>query len=536
MHAPQTSLASPKVELAKAGPGKAFSWRQRSGAAALAAAAVVTAFSVTGPVPALAEVKADSVLTPMGRAPLSFADIVEKVKPSVVSISVNVGGEKKMAEKNEKNDKGSRGGGGSPIPGMPELPEDHPLHEFFKNLPKDFGNQQEKQRQGQGSGFVITQDGYVVTNNHVIDGANKISVSFDEQEKYEADLIGTDPRTDIALLKIKNTSKTFPSLKFAEKPARVGDWVIAVGNPFGLGGTVTAGIVSALGRDIGSGPYDYLQIDAAVNRGNSGGPTFNLEGEVIGVNTAIYSPSGGNVGIAFAVPATTVTDVVKQLKDGGTVNRGWLGVKIQNVDEDTAASIGLTDAKGAFVSDVTPNGPAADAGLKAQDTITQVNGDKIADSRDLARRIADYAPDTTVDVKVWRNNSEQNVKVKLGRFPTGKEEIAKLEQGGAPAPEKESGTELEQLGLTLAPVRSASRDGAAREGVAIEDVSSDSDAAQKGLKAGDIILEVSGEPVSSAADVEAGVKKARDLNRPSVLLHVKSADQKRFVAVKMKKN
>lgn len=536
MHAPQQPFASPSTKLAKAGPAGMYDLRGRSGIAGLAMVSAIAALAAAGLTPAYAEVKAATpgIETPYGRAPLTFADIVEKVRPSVVSISVTTSaGETKMTDKGQKGQRGG-GGGQQPVPGMPELPEDHPLHDFFKNLPKDFANPQEKPRQGQGSGFVISPDGYVVTNNHVIDGANKITVSFDEQEKYEADLIGTDARTDIALLKIKTTSKQFPALKLAEKPARVGDWVIAVGNPFGLGGTVTAGIVSALGRDIGSGPYDYLQIDAAVNRGNSGGPTFNLEGDVIGVNTAIFSPSGGNVGIAFAVPAKTVNDVVTQLKSGGTVSRGWLGVKIQNVDEDTAASIGLADAKGAFISEVTPNGPAADSGLKAQDAIMQVNGDKIADSRDLARKIAEYAPDSTVDVKVWRNNAEQTVKVKLGKFPTGKEEIAKLEQGGE-QPEKPTSTELAQLGLTLAPVRSAGRDGAAKEGVAIEEVAADSDAAQKGLKAGDVILEVSGEPVSSPEDVAEGVKKAKDLNRPSVLLHVKSADQKRFVAVKMKK-
>src|SRR5690606_33896708 len=247
------------------------------------------------------------------------ADVIEKVKPSVVSISVVAGG------KSDKNAKG--------LPeGFPDIPEDSPFYEFFKNLPKEFRNMpQQRPTQAQGSGFVISADGYVVTNNHVVEGATKIQVSFDDQEKLEADLVGTVPRTDIALLKLKS-SKTFPFVKFAEKPARVGDWALAVGNPFGLGGTVTAGIVSALGRDIGSGPYDFIQIDAAVNKGNSGGPTFNLNGEAIGVNTAIFSPSGGNVGIALAVPARTATDVIAQLKKSGSVSRGWLGVKIQNVD------------------------------------------------------------------------------------------------------------------------------------------------------------------------------------------------------------
>jgi serine protease Do len=472
-----------------------------------------------------------TVETPFGRAPLSFADLIERVKPSVVSVSVvNDGGAAKMAEGGPNANPGQ---GRGPMP-MPDLPEDHPLHDFFKNLPKEFGQQQPdggrpKAVQGQGSGFVISSDGYVVTNNHVIDGATKIEVTFDDSSKHIAKLIGTDQRTDIALLKIEG-GKTFPAVKFSTKDPRVGDWALAVGNPFGLGGTVTAGIVSALARDIGSGPYDYLQIDAAVNRGNSGGPTFNLEGDVVGVNTAIFSPSGGNVGIAFAVPAKTVQDVVDQLKSGGTVNRGWLGVKIQNVDDDTAASLGLKEAKGALISEVTANGPAAAAGLKTQDAILQVNEDKIADSRDLARKIAEFAPDTNVDVKVWRNNSEQSIKVKLGLFPNNPEAAMKGGDDKGSSPVKPSSLELSQLGITLLPARTAG----VEDGVVIAEIDPQSDAAQKGLKAGDIILAVSGESVKAPDDVVTGVKKAQDLKRSAVLLHIKSADQKRFVAVQLR--
>lgn len=297
--------------------------------------------------PTLAQLKpADSVQTPFGRAPLTFADIVDRVKPAVVSVQVTSGA--KVAAKG-RNPRGS----------FPDLPEDHPFNEFFKNLPKEFRgnpNQMPRPTQAQGSGFVISADGFVVTNNHVVDGAEKVQVSFDEQNKFEATVIGTDPRTDIALLKIK-ASKSFPFVKFADKPVRVGDWVIAVGNPFGLGGTVTAGIVSAGSRDIGSGPYDFIQIDAAVNRGNSGGPTFNLDGEVIGVNTAIYSPSGGNVGIAFAVPAKTAGEVINQLRSSGSVSRGWLGVKIESIDDDKAAGLGLGETRGALVNEATAGGP-----------------------------------------------------------------------------------------------------------------------------------------------------------------------------------
>ena len=443
-----------------------------------------------------AQLKTDSVQTPFGRAPLSFADIIDRVKPAVVSIHVTNGGAK-VAQK------------GSPPRGkdlLPDLPDDHPLSEFFKRLPPEFrgqpGPNPGRPSLAQGSGFVISPDGYVVTNNHVIDGASKIQVSFDKDNKFDAELIGSDSRTDVALLKIK-ASQPFPFVKFADKLPRVGDWVVAVGNPFGLGGTVTAGIVSAQGRDIGSGPYDYMQIDAAVNRGNSGGPTFNLDGEVVGVNTAIYSPSGGNVGIAFAIPARTAMEVVEQLKSSGSVSRGWLGVKIQNVDQDVAASLGLPEAKGALVTEVTAASPAAEAGLKNGDAVLAVNGQSI---------------------KVLRGQKEQTVPVKLGKFPSGKE-VAKAE----PAKEPQA-TEMDQLGLTVAPAT-----GANKEGVVITEVDGGSDAAQKGIKSGDVILEVGGLTVKSPDDVANGVKEASKLGRKAVLMRIKSGADLRFVAVQLKK-
>ncbi len=499
-------------------------WRRASFALAFAASAAAIGATQWG-APVMAQ-KAPEAAQSIGRAPASFADIVERVKPAVVSVSVtNGGGEAKVASSKG----GKKGGGEGGIPGLPDLPEDHPLNEFFKNLPKEFrgGPQQQRPSQAQGSGFIISEDGYVVTNNHVVENATKVSVSFDEHNKHEAEVVGTDQRTDLALLKIKNSNgKKFPFVKFASStnPGRVGDWVLAVGNPFGLGGTVTAGIISAFGRDIGSGPYDFVQIDAAVNKGNSGGPTFNLDGEVMGVNTAIYSPSGGSVGIAFAIPARTATEVINQLKATGSVSRGWLGVKIQTVDEDTAASIGLAEAKGALVTEVTGAGPAAAAGLKSQDAILQVNDAKISDSRDLARKIAEFAPNTTVDVKVWRNGKEEIVKVKLGTFPGSKDELAKAEKGGGA-----NVTELDQLGLSLAP-------GKVKEGVAIADVQTGTDAAEKGIKSGDVILEVGGQAVSTPDDIVAGVKKAKELGRKAVLLRVKSGDQNRFVAVQLKAN
>ena len=469
--------------------------------------------------PTVAQLKSDApgVQTPFGRAPLTFADIVDKVKPAVVSVQVT-GGTPRAA--------GSR----SPRNPFPDLPEEHPFNEFFKNLPKEFRNNpgqgMPRPSQAQGSGFVISADGLVVTNNHVVDGAGKVQITFDEQNKFEADVVGSDPRTDLALLKIK-ASKSFPFVKFADKPVRVGDWVVAVGNPFGLGGTVTAGIVSSSSRDIGSGPYDFIQIDAAVNRGNSGGPTFNLDGEVVGVNTAIYSPSGGNVGIAFAVPAKTAAEVITQLQSSGSVSRGWLGVKIESIDEDKAAGLGLGEARGALVNEVTAGGPAADSGLKAGDAILAVNGDKIRDSRELARKIAEFAPNTRVNIEVHRYGKLQSIAIKLGTFP-GSKELAKLEQD---APAKPASTELSQLGISLATATGARN---AKDGVTISDVEDGSDAATKGLKTGDVILEVQGEQVASAVDVESGVKKAKDLGRKAVLLRVKSGETVRFVAVQLK--
>jgi serine protease Do len=465
--------------------------------------------------PTLAQLKpTDTVQTPFGRAPITFADIVDRVKPAVVSVQVTSGA--KVAQK-----------GRNPRNSFPDLPEDHPFNEFFKNLPKEFRgnpNQGPRPTQAQGSGFVISSDGFVVTNNHVVDGAAKVQVSFDEQNKFEADVVGTDPRTDIALLKIK-AAKSFPFVKFADKPVRVGDWVVAVGNPFGLGGTVTAGIVSASSRDIGSGPYDFIQIDAAVNRGNSGGPTFNLDGEVIGVNTAIYSPSGGNVGIAFAVPAKTAGEVINQLRSSGSVSRGWLGVKIESIDDDKAAGLGLGEARGALVNEATAGGPAVAAGLKAGDAIVAVNGDKIRDSRELARKIAEFAPNTKVNVEVFRYGKTQNISVTLGSFP-GAKELAKLEE----EPVNPASTELSQLGISLVSGKAAGSD----DGVMISDVDSASDAATKGLKNGDYILEIQGVPVGKPADVEVGVKKAKDAGRKAVLLRIKSGETVRFVAVQLK--
>ncbi len=499
----------------------------RIAAAALLGTSLIALATMTSGVPVQAQ-RADqpTVLTPMGRAPLSFADIVERVKPAVVSISVSSGGRATAQRPSERGSPPRANPQRPPIPGLPEE-----WNEFFRNLPRDFGGggsggATPRPVQAQGSGFVVSEDGYVVTNNHVIEKADKIEVVFDGPEKdnkFEATLVGTDPRTDIALLKIKSDRK-FQFVKFAGKDSRVGDWVLAVGNPFGLGGTVTAGIVSALARGIAEGPYDYMQIDAAVNRGNSGGPTFNLDGEVVGVNTAIYSPSGGNVGIAFAVPAATVTKVVEQLKATGSVARGWLGVKIQNLDADMAKSFGLADTAGALVQEVTAKGPAEASGVRIEDVILSVNGTKIKDTKDLALKIAEYAPNTVVDVRVMRRDKEETIKVKLGLFPGATAEAAPVEK---PDP---AVRQFSSLGLSFS---AAPRRGpAAKDGVPVTAVDEGSDAAAKGISTGDLVTHVNGDPVNSADDIEAAVKRAA--TRGTVRLTVKSDTRTAVVAISVK--
>jgi serine protease Do len=481
------------------------------------AVAAVAGSSLLALPQARVEAQSNAQAAPPG-APTSFADLVERVKPAVVSIQVTSQGPKVARVPHDPRRPGPRDPGARP---PSPFPDENPLDEFFKKWGREGVP---RPMQAQGSGFVISADGYVVTNNHVVDNATKVQVSFDQHNKFEAEVVGTDERTDLALLKIKANGKTFPFVKFASDAPRVGDWVVAVGNPFGLGGTVTAGIVSAHGRDI-SGPYDYMQIDAAVNKGNSGGPSFNLGGDVVGVNSAIYSPTGVNVGIAFAIPARTASEVVTQLKSGGAVKRGWLGVRIQNVDEDTAASLGLNEAKGALVADVTSASPAAEAGVKSGDTILSVNGIRVADSRDLARQIAAFSPGTKVDLKVLRAQKEMTVQVKLGLLPSA-QEIAKQGPGGRPS----QPTELGQLGLTVTPAT-----GPDAEGVVVNEVDPNADAGQK-VRVGDVILEVGGTPVRTPEDLANGVRDANKMQRRAVLLRVRSGNETRFVAIQLKRS
>jgi serine protease Do len=437
-----------------------------------------------------------------------FSDLVSAVKPAVVSVRVrtNVAGDPFGTQDN-------------PFEGMP-------FEKFFKDFRKGFpgpnGQWQPKQLvQGQGSGFFISPDGYIVTNNHVVDGAAKVEVMSDSGATFDAKVVGTDRKTDLALIKVEGHSD-FPFVRLADAEPKIGEWVVAMGNPFGLGGTVTAGIVSAQGRDIGSGPYDnFIQIDAPVNRGNSGGPTFNLKGEVIGVNTAIYSPSGGSIGIAFDVPASTIASIIPQLQKSGHVVRGWLGVQIQPVTQDIADSLGLKSAAGALIADPQSGSPAAEAGLKSGDVITKVNSTDIKDARDLARRIAAMGPHKAISVGIIRDGKEQTLNVTLGRVPEQNVPKASREDRG--------GQQVGTLGLTVAPA--ATVEGAGEKGLAVVNVDPSSRAAELGLQPGDIVQKAGSKTLADPADLSAAVAEARSAGRKHILVLVSRDHTDRYVAL-----
>jgi serine protease Do len=460
--------------------------------------------------------------------PIGFADIVERVKPSVISVKVNI---------NEKVSKDDSAGKDDDSPFQPGSP----MERFFRRfggpdgLPPGLRGGPRGGHgavTGQGSGFFISADGYAVTNNHVVDGADKVEVTTDEGKTYTAKVIGTDPRTDVALIKVEGGSN-FPFAKLSDGKPRIGDWVLAVGNPFGLGGTVTAGIVSASGRDIGNGPYDdFIQIDAPVNKGNSGGPAFDTSGEVMGVNTAIYSPSGGSVGIAFSIPASTVKSVIAQLKDKGSVSRGWIGVQIQPVTSDIADSLGMKKAEGALVAEPQANGPAAKAGIESGDVITAVNGESVKDARELARTIGALAPGNAVKLNVLHKGQDKVINLTLGQLPNTLEAKAdndNSDKGGGAT----RGTDVPKLGLTVAPANSVA--GAGKDGVVVTEVDPKSAAAERGFKEGDVILEVAGKSVTNAGDVREAINAARTDNKNSVLMRVKSGGSSRFVALPLAK-
>ncbi|MGO4449386.1 Do family serine endopeptidase [Phyllobacterium sp. TAF24] len=493
-------------------------------AAALLASALAGGLLATGPLAAIAPAQAEAVRVDGAQQP-GFADVVEKVSPAVVSVRV------KSAVQQTSDD-------GSGIPGFDQLPDDHPLKRFFRDFggpngqggmqqrkggPRDHQNRPDRVRPtAQGSGFFISEDGYLVTNDHVVEDGSAYTVVLNDGTELDAKLIGKDKRTDLAVLKVDDKRK-FTYVSFGDdNKMRVGQWVVAVGNPFGLGGTVTAGIISARGRDIGAGPYDdFLQIDAAVNKGNSGGPAFNLNGEVVGINTAIYSPSGGSVGIAFAIPSTTAKLVVDQLIKTGTVSRGWIGVQIQPVSKEIAESLGLSEEKGALVAEPQSDGPAAKAGIQSGDVITAVNGETVSDPRDLAKKIAAINPGQSAELSVWRKGEAKAVKVSINSMPGDEKQASKSDNNSKT---QDQASVLDDYGLTVVP----SDDG---KGVVVTDVDRSGDAADKGITTGDIIVSVNNKPVKSGSDIDAAIVEASKSGRKAVLLQVQTNDQSRFVAL-----
>ncbi|MDW4550451.1 DegQ family serine endoprotease [Defluviimonas sp. D31] len=442
-------------------------------------------------------------------APESFAELAEQVSPSVVNITTST----TIA---------------APTDGGPIVPEGSPFEDFFREFGNPNGPRGPQRSNALGSGFVISADGYIVTNNHVIEGADEISVEFFSGGKLDATLVGTDPKTDIALLKVES-DEPLAFVNFGDSDVmRVGDWVMAMGNPLGQGFSVSAGIVSARNREL-SGTYDdFIQTDAAINRGNSGGPLFNMDGEVIGVNTAILSPNGGSIGIGFSMAANVVSKVVGQLQEFGETRRGWLGVRIQDVTPDVAEAMGLADAKGALVTDV-PDGPAKDGGIQSGDVITAFDGADVTDTRELVRRVADADVGKAVSVVVLRDGESHELSVTLGR-----RELAE----GEPVPAvagKEEPAEKDMLGMTLGVLTDEQRDqmglAADAAGLLVSDIDQTSEAYEKGLRAGDLITEAGQQKVASIEDFEARIAEAKEAGRKSLLLLIRREGDPRFVAL-----
>ncbi len=423
------------------------------------------------------------------------------------------------------------------------LPKDHPLQDFFKDFPESSKKSDgtRKSSTSMGSGFVISSDGYVVTTNHTITGATKIFVTLGKsQTKTPAVLVGTDARTDLALLKVE-TDQKLTALSFGDSSKlQIGEQILAIGNPFGLGNTVTQGIVSGLARYIGSGPHNFIQTDAAINKGNTGGPLLTLDGKVVAVTTSIYSPSGGNVGIGFALPSNVAEPVIAALKSEGSVRRGWLGVKIQNVTDDIASSLGLEEVSGALVTSVTPGGPAEKSGIKTGDAIVEVNGQDVANSRDLARKIAELAPNETTSLIIIRNAKRQKINVALGAFPTG-EALSRRQKKTSKASGSrgtESGGSASLLGMTVKTLTDAVRSKykikkTITSGVVVTAVDANSEAATKGIKQGDVIQEANSTKVSNVAKLRSKVSEVKKSGRAAVLLLVQSSSgDTRFLALK----
>ncbi|WP_103762726.1 Do family serine endopeptidase [Roseovarius confluentis] len=446
--------------------------------------------------------------------PESFADLAQEVSPAVVNITTST--------------VVAQGTGPSPI-----VPEGSPFEDFFRDFQDRNNGEGNRPRRTSalGSGFVISEDGYIVTNNHVIETADEIIIEFFSGRELEAEVIGTDPKTDIALLKV-DADEPLPFVSFADSDtARVGDWVIAMGNPLGQGFSVSAGIVSARNREL-SGTYDdYIQTDAAINRGNSGGPLFNLDGQVVGVNTAILSPNGGSIGIGFSMASNVVTRVVDQLQEFGETRRGWLGVRIQDVTDDVAEAMGLEEVAGALVTDV-PEGPAGEAGMKAGDVIMQFDGYEVEDTRGLVRRVGNTAVGKTVRVVVFREGKTQTLRVTLGRREAAEGVVPAAQPGETEAP-----SEAEILGLTLSQLDDELRSQLELDdnanGLVVSDIDNLSEAYEKGMRAGDVITEAGQQKLSSISDLEARIDDAREAGRKSILLLVRRAGEPRFVALSL---
>ena len=449
-------------------------------------------------------------------APFSFADLVERVAPAVVTVTVEEKVNPAAAQFNPA-----------------DLPE--PFRDFFNQFGGAQGGPgrqfaQPRKAVSMGSGFIIDKSGLIVTNNQVVENAKKITVKLKDGREFTAKLIGSDQATDVALVKVKSDNP-LPSVEFGDdRQARVGDWVIAVGNPFGLSNTVTAGIISSIGRDVGNGPYtDYIQIDAPINRGNSGGPTFDIQGKVIGMNSMIFSPSGGSVGIGFAIPASTIHDVVAQLQAHGRVARGWLGVQIQSVTPELAASVGSKESKGAIIANIVPGGPAAKAGLAQGDIVLAVNGKSVEDSRDLSRRVASLPAGATADFTVIHDGNQKTIKAKIE--PRKDEQVA----SNAPPQQANPAGTGEAMGLGLAAMNDDLRHtynlDQDTDGVVITKVDPNSDAADKGLEPGQVVVAVANKSVRTPQDIKSRIAEAHAAGRKSVLVLVSGENGERFVAL-----
>ena len=467
--------------------------------AAAVSAAIIGAVAVTQPwSPANAAAGAGTAMTTMQGG---FADLVSEVRPAVVSVEVT----RAIRPAGHSRMKWRR-------PGM-EFPE---LFRHFRSMP-EFAIPNRPRAETVGSGFIVDSSGTIVTSHHVVKGANSVTVTLQDGRKLEAEVVGVDPKTDLALLEV-DAGEALPVVEFGNSDrTRVGDWVVAVGNPFGLGGTVTAGIVSGRGRDIGSGPYDdFLQIDAPINRGNSGGPLFDNTGRVVGVNTAIFSPTGGNVGIGFAIPANVAMPVIDSLRDDGKVVRGWLGIQIQHIDETMAEALGLDKAKGALVASVMADGPAAEAGLRAGDVITAFAGETLDSMKDLPRIVAEIDSGTEVEIEVWRDGGRETLTATVGEQGQG------LLAAAGDADGKDA-----RLGVMLAP-----RAEPGKAGVTIAQIAPGSLAARSGLRTGDVILRAGSKAVNGPDDVAGAVRSAASEDKP-VLLLVERGDHRRYVAIEL---